>query len=321
MKKFLKIVDTARVLVSLLIVVFAFLGIQSSEAFSVREMTLKFAQVSDTHISSRSDTPYKLLSSSKELLEDVVEQLNATSNIDFVMFTGDVVEDATKQNYTDFFTTLTTLKWPSLMAFGNHDLAQQRADMSEQEILDFVKACNPTYTFDRTYYAFTPKKDFRVIVLNLTVPNSTSGEISKEQLAFLDNELKNNPNKVIVIFQHHPVIEPFHSSTHQVSNAKEYLDVIQKYKNPILIASGHYHAAKITRAGNVIHMSSPALVTYPNAFRLVSITNFKDRAVFDFSFRKTTLQHLSDKNKATLMTPTLYEGTEKDRETIIIVKK
>lgn len=318
-------IDIARVFVAVLIVLFVAMGIQqTSEAFSFKAITLKFAQLSDTHITDNADTSYKVLSNSKQLLEAAVEQLNELPDLDFVMFTGDMVNDPTKENYSDFFAILSELKYPSLMALGNHDVAPAGyPGLSRANVLSIFRKCNPNFTFDKSYYAFTPKKDFRVIVLDLTIDEneSANGQISQEQLAFLDNELKANPEKIIVIFQHFPVVEPFKSESHKVFNANEYLKTVQQHKNPVLILTGHYHVTKIVRQDNIIHVTSPSLVTYPNAFRLISITNFSDRAVFDFDFKETKLVEIKEKSRLLAMTPTANLGAEKDRVTSITIMK
>ena len=92
--------------------------------FSFRDMELNFVQISDTHISDSEDTSYKVLSSSKALLEDAIKQVNGLKHVDFVMFTGDMVNEPLKKSYRDFFVLLTKLKYPSLTAFGNHDMVQ-----------------------------------------------------------------------------------------------------------------------------------------------------------------------------------------------------
>ena len=64
-------------------------------AFSFRNMTLDFVHISDTHISAnRADTSYKALSSSAFLLKDMVNQINKIKGLDFVMFSGDLVDSA-----------------------------------------------------------------------------------------------------------------------------------------------------------------------------------------------------------------------------------
>ena len=52
--------------------------------------TLKFVQLSDIHYSvDREDTSYKLLSHTRELLDDAVKQINEQKNLKFVVVTGD----------------------------------------------------------------------------------------------------------------------------------------------------------------------------------------------------------------------------------------
>lgn len=308
------------------------LGFGGCWAFSVREMTLKLAQVSDVHISDKPDTTYKLLSRSKELLADTVKQINTMQDVDFVMFTGDMVNSAYYESYKDFFTILADLKYPTLVAFGNHDTAGissttgellPKGTLGKSEVLDMFQKAIPNYKFDKTYYALSPKQGFRLIVLDLVVDKdmSSNGNIDDEQLKFLNNELNEHKNDIILIFQHFPVVEPFASEDHSILNAEKYMEVVQKYKNPIAIFAGHYHATKIVQQNNIIHVASPSLVTYPNAFRVVSVTNYNDRAVFDFYFKETTLAEVQANAKAIAVATASFAGLEKDRNTTITIKR
>ncbi len=63
---------------------FAHNGNAAFADFSFRDMELSFVQISDTHISDREDTSYKVLSSSKALLEDAIKQTNNIKMLDFV---------------------------------------------------------------------------------------------------------------------------------------------------------------------------------------------------------------------------------------------
>ncbi len=307
-------------------VITVIVGVSGAFAFSFKDISLKFVQLSDTHITDRESTPYKLLKESNLLLTGAIKQINQINGVDFVVFTGDMVDEPTQAYYNEFFTTLTELKYPVIMAFGNHDtsgLATDKEYLTKDEALALVKKYNPNYPFNKTYYSFSPKRDYRIIVLDLSIPEAktNNGEISQEQLAFLEDELEKNQNKVILIYQHFPVLEPFSSEHHKVLNADKYLEVIRKYKNPIVIFSGHYHTTKITKEDNIIHVSSPALVTYPNAFRLVNVTNYKDRTVFDFYFYETDLKELQAQSKATTISFSTFLGKEKDRECSIVVYK
>jgi probable rRNA maturation factor len=230
-------IDIARVFTLILIVVFALLGAtQTSEAsFSFKEITLKFAQVSDAHISSsKPDTTYKILSNSKDILADVIAQINSIKDLDFVMFTGDMVNDPTLEDYKEFFTLLSTLKYPSLFTLGNHDSAPQGCEgLKKEEVLELFRAVNPNFVFEKSYYAISPKKDFRLISLDLSVDDkrTSNGFLNDEQkqgmldlLDFAGQHLKVAPNAVMSVM----IInnEEIHAINKEYRNIDRATDVI-----------------------------------------------------------------------------------------------
>lgn len=295
--------------------------------FSFNDMELKFAQVSDVHISDSADTTYKVLSRSHELLDTTIKEINNTKGLDFVVFTGDMVNEPTKKLYRDFFVALEKLDYPSLLVFGNHDSVTTAEDenyLDKDTVFSIIQRCNPYQNYGMPYFAYSPNKDYRVIVLDTTMgyEHQSNGYLPDEQLEFLDKELANNQDKIVIIFQHHPVIEPFKSQDHRLLNANAYLDVLQKYeKVPIAIFAGHYHAAKIIRKGNVIHVTSPSLVTYPNAYRTVSVTNYKDRVIFIFNFHETKLKEVREISKSGLIASAAFSGLPSDRNNEVMIRK
>ena len=296
----------------LLILCLIIAGTIGAYAFSFRNMTLDLVQISDTHISSdRQNTAYKALGSSGELLKDAIEQINDIKGLDFVLFTGDMVDSATEENYHKFYKLLTKLKYPSLNCFGNHDF---HGDMTKEEVLETVKNYNPNYTFSDSYYAFSPKTDYRIIILDATMEDSANGTLPQEQLQFLDNELNQNQDKIVVIALHHPSVEPFVASEHSLLNAKEFNEILLKYKNPIIVLSGHYHATRLHHWGNLVFVSTPALVTYPMAFRHIKIVNFKDRVEYKFEFIPTRLDDVKEQNRQTVISYSTLSGNIYDRD-------
>lgn len=302
----------------ILIITLLIIGTISSYAFSFRNMTLDLVQISDTHISDRQNTAYKALGSSKELLKDAIEQINEIKGLDFVLFSGDMVDSATQENYHDFYKLLTKLKYPSLNCFGNHDF---HGDMTKEEVLQTVKSYNPNYTFSDTYYAFSPKTDYRIIILDATMEDSANGMLPEEQLQFLDNELNQNQDKIVVIALHHPSVEPFVANEHSLLNAKEFNEILLKYKNPIVVLSGHYHATRLHHWGNLVFVSTPSLVTYPMAFRHIKIVNFKDRVEYKFEFIPTRLDEIKEQNRQSVISYSTLSGNIYDRDLTFIYHK
>lgn len=289
-------------------------------AFSFRNMTLDFIHISDTHISQRESTPYKALAHSSELLADAINQINQIVGLDFVLFTGDMVDSATEENFYNYYSELSKLKYPSLNTLGNHEYS---GSMTKDEVLNTIKKYNPNYIFNDSYYAFSPKSDYRIIILDANIADNTTsmGELPKEQLDFLEKELSENQDKVVVIALHHAPVEPFVSKEHSIVNADEFNNILIKYKNPIIVLSGHYHATKIRRVGNIVYVSTPSMVTYPMAFRHIKITNYKDRVVYDFKFIPTRLDDIKEENRQSVISYGTLAGFEKDRNTQFIFHK
>lgn len=286
-------------------------------------VTLKFVQLSDIHYSkTRNDTSFKMLSDSKNLLQDAISQINKLNNVDFVMVTGDGIDSPSKNDAKELFSMLNEMKFPWYFSLGNHDTTTS-GYLKKDKFVELLKESNQSYVFDEAYYSFVPKKGFKVIVIDGAKNRgiSMNGNIPEEQLKWLDEELKNSKKDVVLIFLHFPLLEPFPSSHHRILNADEFYAVLDKYKNPIALFTGHYHTTKITKSGNILHVSSPALVTYPNAFRVVSVTNYRKKVIFDFYFYETGLKKVQEKARLMTFGSSSYSGRDSDRTTTVVIDK
>ena len=285
---------------------------------------LKFAQVSDVHFSTRNvNTTFKLTAESPRLLDDVVSQINETPDIDFVMFTGDLIDKSYEKELTAVLPHVEKLKYPWYFVFGNHDPCVG-GYLTKKLYIDILRNHNKNFTTTKPYYSFVPQKGYKVIGLDSIIDTriTSNGQIDAEQLKWLDEELKNSKKDIVLIFLHVPVVEPFPSETHRLLNAGEVQAVIEKYSNPIAVFQGHYHANKITQHNNVLYVSSPALVSYPNAFRIISIKNEKKKVIFDIQQRDTRLENVRTLAKMMVFSSKLYTGDAKDQNGVYeIIKK
>lgn len=285
--------------------------------------TLKFVQLSDIHYSLvKDDTSYKLLSKTRPLLEDAINQINKENNIDFVMITGDGIDKPDKSSVESLFDALNKLNYPWYYVIGNHDTTTD-GYLNKTNIVKILKEKNPNYIFDSTYYTFKPQKGIRVIVMDGAKNKgiSSHGIIPSSQLCWLDEILDKSKKDVVLIFIHFPLLPPFESKNHEILNAGEFKAVLNKYEMPIAVFAGHYHAAKIIKRGNILHVSSPSLFGYPNAFRIIEIDNRRKQVVFNFKFMETNLKDLQSKTKILTLGGAKYYGKPSDRETTIIMDK
>lgn len=285
--------------------------------------SLKFAQVSDVHfLENGSNTTFKMVGESPRLLDDAIEQINEQSDLDFVMFTGDLIDKSFEKELRAMLPHLNKLNTLWYFAFGNHDRCVG-GYLTTLVYLDMVRDANPNFKFKKAYYSFEPKKNYKVIVLDdiITTEITSNGYVDEEQLKWLKKELDSSKNDTVLIFMHVPVVEPFASPNHRLRNATALKQLIESYKNPIGVFQGHYHATKITQHDNVLYVNSPALVSYPNAFRIVNVSNHKDKVVFDFTWKETRETTIQKMAKILAFSSSIYTGSEKDQTGIYEIKK
>ncbi len=285
--------------------------------------SLKFAQVSDVHFyTGQNNTTYKMIAESSKLLDDAIDQINSIPNVSFVMFTGDLIDKPFEKELSAFLPHTEKITPPWYFAFGNHD-TMYGGYLTTKVYMELVNKYNKNYKFEKSYYSFVPQKGYKVIVLDTIIRDrlTSNGRIGEQQLTWLDKELENSKKDIVLIFMHVPVIEPYNSPNHRLLDADKMEEILSKYKNPIGVFQGHYHGAKITRKGNILYVSCPSLVSYPNAFRMITVSNYRNKVVFNIENKETRLTNIQKLAKILVFGTTVYTGEANDQNASITIKK
>lgn len=256
---------------------------------------------------------------SEDLLTDAINQVNNIKNVDFVVFTGDMINHPSKPLFEKFLKKANELKFPWFCTTGNHDLSAK--NLSKQDFIDMLKK-NTGLNSDKTYYSLK-KENFVFLFMDGTdeINNTANGFFTRDELSWLETRLKANSGSYIVIFQHYPVVEPFKSNSHKVLNSDKYLEIIDKYENVIAVITGHYHATKVNVRNRVAHISSPALVQYPNAFRLITLKNIDEYVFISLKFLPANLEDVRNKSFHLINSVKLHAGSDKDQNSTVILHK
>ncbi len=283
--------------------------------------TLKFVQISDLHTSHKTAiSGNRMHPNSFELAQDAINQINEIPQLDFVVITGDGIDYPNTDLLKEFGKMAAQLNKPYFYAIGNHDVS---VDYSKEKFMKVLSKTNPYNTFNKPYYSAVLKKNFKIIVLDAASDKeiTSKGYIDPKQLKWFDEQLKESQDKTVLIFLHFPIEEPFASHSHRIKNKEEVDAILTKYSMPIAIFSGHYHATRIIQKDNILHVSTPSMIMYPNAFRVVTVHNYNDKVTFDFEFKETNLKQIQKTSKMLTLSGGLAIGTEEDRVNTITIMK
>ncbi|HSA06732.1 MAG TPA: metallophosphoesterase [Candidatus Gastranaerophilales bacterium] len=281
--------------------------------------SIKFVQVSDVHfLDNAENRGSRMLKHSETLLQDAINQINAMKDVNFVVFTGDMIDTPRKTLLEKFAKTANQLEVPWFWTMGNHDVGGKFNKDS------FLQTINQNHFFpqNKPYYSYK-KENFLFIFMNGVVDDriTSNAFFTERELSWLENEIKANRDSYIVIFQHYPLIEPFISSSHQVLNSAKYLEILDKYDNISAVITGHYHCARVKTRNNVVHISSPALVQYPNAMRKITLESVDEYVLISLDFMPVTLENVRAESLQHTASVKLHSGSEQDRESLIILHK
>lgn len=247
--------------VKFILIFFAFLLMQGSSLADV----LEFAQVGDVH--------YSLNDTYKEKYLHFLSLSLRKKYPDFVMFLGDNVDKSNEENVIGFMRSIHSIRQPYYLLFGDKD-AYSLGGIEKETYLDIVTTFNRNQDDNERFYYFKPNKDFICIVMDNTSNFSPSqhGEIPEEQLVWLEKLLIKYPKRMFLIFHHTPLIAPRDDYKLSMLNTEKYNDLLKKYRNILLISSGHYHQSSVVTDENGIrHISAPAFKDIPHSYQLIKI--------------------------------------------------
>lgn len=128
-----------------------------------------------------------------EVLAALIERINEHDDIEFVLFTGDLIENDTEANYTFGRDFLNRLKKPCHMAIANHEIAGS-------DTCDRYRKF-----FGDTYYGFSHGNS-EFLILNTARPGLRESE--EQQWPWLRDRVEESNAKNLFLMTHTPVVDP-----------------------------------------------------------------------------------------------------------------
>lgn len=191
---------------------------------------VRILQITDTHLfAGETDTLLGIntLHSYHAVLDAIVKQQLPA---DLIVATGDLVQDQSTRAYQRFTDGIARLPVPCVWLPGNHDY---QPSMAQELAAAGISPSKQVLLGDQ----------WQILLLDSQVQSVPHGELSDDQLIWLDNCLAQQPDRhTVVMLHHHPLASGCTwLDQHSLRNSHMLAEVLTRYQNIEGILCGHIH--------------------------------------------------------------------------------
>jgi len=212
---------------------------------------MQIAQITDTHVR----TAGKLLLGRVDTAGFLAAAVAAVNRLDppadLVVMTGDLVEQASAEEYAHFASIIAPLKAPVYLLPGNHDGRES------------LRRSFPAHRYlPREGFLQYALEDWpvRVVALDTHIPGQGGGELCSERLAWLERTLAVAPKRPTLVFMHHPPFAtgmPF-MDRYGLKDASGFAAIVAGNPQIERIAAGHLHRSMQCRFAGTVASVCPS---------------------------------------------------------------
>ncbi len=212
---------------------------KSSSHFSI-------LQITDPHILATPEATLLGVNTAHYFNAVLEHAFSSKWKFDLCLVTGDLAQDPCPASYKHILSKLQAHDILCICLPGNHD----DFDIMQEVFCTEQVNCRKHIVL----------RNWQIISLNSQIPGSEGGYLSIEELAFLDECLRNNPDLFTLIAVHHHCL-PTKSrwmDTMLIENAQELFDLIKPYPMVKTIINGHIHQAMDVQVDSVRILTTPS---------------------------------------------------------------
>ena len=244
--------------------------------------SLTFAHITDFHL-SEDGLQWDGAPLADRLLARTVDALNARDDLDFVLISGDVLDQATPGELERANRLLGGLAKPWHFIPGNHDGFVHESNLDALTPAEAVSGIDPRMADpppDAQHGRWRREVADGVVLIGLDsrLKDDWNGLIEAQQLNWLQTQLdRSRAADLVIVAVHHPLhpMAPMDTqppwTNFLCDNGDEVQAVLNRYPNVRLVLGGHHHAHHIKRHGETLHVFTAPLTQYPCEYRIVRL--------------------------------------------------
>jgi len=249
-------------------------------------LNFSFAVVSDLHIGLPHTiwdhpTRFHLVEVSIPALEIILDNLQQ-QKLDFLLLPGDLTQHGEPENHQWLSERLSKLPFPVYVIPGNHDIPNLLPDEQSIGLKEFPDYYRK-FGYDNPkllYYSCEVLPGVQLIGLNSNQFDQSGkqlGYLDEQQLTWLEKQLTENQDKLVLVMVHHNVLEHLPGQTdhplgrrYMLGNAPMLLKILKKY-GVNLVFTGHLHVQDIAYQDGIYDITTGSLVSYPHPYRILQL--------------------------------------------------
>lgn len=254
-----------------------------------KNTSIKFAYITDTHVTFTGRNGTSLFEESFNIFRDVIAQVKEMDDIDFILFGGDNINntDPGTKGFDEFMNIMSGVEVPYFVQFGNRESSPipPGEALSKEQYATKMKG----HGLDTGHYwwSISPVPCLRILGLDTSIIDHDNGEIPQTELKWIREVITKYPHDMIVTLSHHLFLPtwgnrniPEWKEKYLLKNYQEVNTILEAFPQVKMCLTGHHHISKIQTVSGLHYISSPATVQYPHAFRTITINRNEARLQF-----------------------------------------
>jgi len=194
------------------------------------------AHISDFHVFTNAPETSIVRADAADAARKIVADIAAfTPKIDAIMFTGDLTDGGSHEDYALLADILAPITVPIFVVTGNHDKrAGLRAAFEDK--LPFGPG--PLLNYEAHF------NDIRILALDTLLDGQVEGRLDPDQLAWLEEKLATPSRDLTLILMHHPAFPSTIASLDHMAlqdGRDAFARLVKAHQGPLRILSGHIH--------------------------------------------------------------------------------
>lgn len=195
-----------------------------------------FAHISDFHVFARAPETSLVRPDAEAAARKVVADIaGLRPGVDAVLFTGDLTDGGSPEDYVLLLDILSPLRMPVFVVPGNHD---RRATLRAAFAGRLPLGDGPRLDYEARV------GEVRILALDTLIEGRIEGALSPDQLAWLADRLRQPWGGLTLILMHHPAFPsgvPTLDAMALREGRAELGRIVAGHSGPLRILSGHIH--------------------------------------------------------------------------------